>query len=97
MSYGDRGSYLTSAKLEGRSTIRAPPKRGVLRKLFIFRDLDGCVIFSSMFGGVEKIKMRVFEVVEVHSPTAFCTWAMIQDSVIHNAFLLMPNLSPRPP
>jgi len=28
---GDRGKvYLTSAKVEGRSTMRAPPKRGVL-------------------------------------------------------------------
>lgn len=29
--------YLTSAKVEGRSTIRAPPKSGVLRKLVILR------------------------------------------------------------
>jgi len=30
--------YLTSAKVEGRSTIRAPPKSGVLRNVVILRD-----------------------------------------------------------
>lgn len=42
VSVGKRGFrgrfwYLTSAKVEGRSTIRAPPKRGVLRYVVMLR------------------------------------------------------------
>lgn len=37
---GGKIIYLTSAKLEGRSTIRAPPNNGVLRKVAMSQLLD---------------------------------------------------------
>jgi hypothetical protein len=59
VSLGARGGvvawpYLTSAKLEGRSTMRAPPKSGVLRNVGMMRGsgFENRGLFSSFFSEV---------------------------------------------